>query len=283
MCMNPARLATVLAAVLLLANPVPAQAALFGGNRARAQEAAAQEAAEAAGPRRASAEERRAAERLDPLARVAFWSREVQVDPTEAEAGVRLAAALRALGRYDEASIMAQQVLVTHPDHVDALLEDARAKIAAGQPFYAIDSLTRARRAAPQDWRPVSLLGVAYEQTQRPEEAREAFIAALQLSPEEPAVLTNFALFYAARGDRDQAETLLRRAVANPASGARERQNLALVLGLQGKLAEAERLMRQDLPPEIADANLAYLRGEATEAAPSARTWGAALGGPGTP
>ena len=38
------------------------------------------------------------------------------------------------------------------------------------------------------------------------------------------------------------------------------RQNLALILGLEGKLAEAERLERQDLPPELAEANMAYLR-----------------------
>ena len=38
------------------------------------------------------------------------------------------------------------------------------------------------------------------------------------------------------------------------------RQNLALILGLEGKLAEAEQLERQDLPPELADANIAYLK-----------------------
>jgi len=38
------------------------------------------------------------------------------------------------------------------------------------------------------------------------------------------------------------------------------RQNLSLVLGLQGKLDEAEKIQRQDLPPELADANMAYLR-----------------------
>ena len=76
---------------------------------------------------------------------------------------------------------------------------------------------------------------------------------------------------------------------AQPTSTAQERQNLALVLGLEGKSAEAEHLMRQDLPPEIADANLAYFKGTAAPAAVTpvssaappvkpqaqpARTWG---------
>lgn len=60
------------------------------------------------------------------------------------------------------------------------------------------------------------------------------------------------------------------------------RQNLSLVLGLQGKFPEAEKLMRQDLPPEVAENNLAYLRAVAAGAggANPERTWNA-LRGPG--
>ena len=38
------------------------------------------------------------------------------------------------------------------------------------------------------------------------------------------------------------------------------RQNLALVVGLQGRFAEAEKIARADLSPEEAAANVAYLR-----------------------
>jgi Flp pilus assembly protein TadD len=215
---------------------------------------------------------------MDPLARAAFWAREAQIDPADAEAGVRLSSALRALGRYREAAQAADVVLVSAPANLEALLESARAKIGGGQAFYAIELLKRAQAAAPKDWRPLSLLGVALEQTQRPDEARQAFDQALALSPDNPAVLSNLALFHAAHGDAAQAETLLRRAVSRPGAEAQERQNLALVLGLQGKLAEAERLMRQDLPPEVANANLAYLRASAGQLPPgvqAGRSWGA--------
>ena len=65
---------------------------------------------------------------------------------------------------------------------------------------------------------------------------------------------------YALAGDAPTAETYLRQAVALAGAGPAERQNLALVLGLQGKLAEAESLIREDLPPAAAAANLAYLK-----------------------
>ncbi len=106
----------------------------------------------------------------------------------------------------------------------------------------------------------MSLLGVAREQNRQPDEAHAAYLQALVLSPNNPAVLTNLALWCAKRRDVAQAETLLRRAVAQPGATAAERQNLALVLGLQGRIADAEKIMRDDLPPDVADNNLSYLR-----------------------
>jgi len=38
------------------------------------------------------------------------------------------------------------------------------------------------------------------------------------------------------------------------------RQNLALAVGLQGRFAEAEQIVRADLPAEEAAANVAYLK-----------------------
>jgi Flp pilus assembly protein TadD len=38
------------------------------------------------------------------------------------------------------------------------------------------------------------------------------------------------------------------------------RQNLALVIGLQGRFSEAETIVRADLPPAEAAENIAYLR-----------------------
>ena len=72
--------------------------------------------------------------------------------------------------------------------------------------------------------------------------------------------MSNLALWCAAHGERAQAETLLRKAAVQPGASAKVRQNLALVLGMEGKLAESERLMREDLPPPLADNNLAYLQ-----------------------
>jgi Flp pilus assembly protein TadD len=57
-----------------------------------------------------------------------------------------------------------------------------------------------------------------------------------------------------------QAEELLRRAVSMPTADSRVRQNLALAVGLQGRFDEAEQIARQELSPEQAEANIAFLR-----------------------
>ena len=224
-------------------------------------------------PHKASPQDRAMAQRLDPLARAAFWAKEIQIDGRDAQAGVGLSQALRTLGNYEEALEAAQRVLVVDPRNIDALLEVARAQIGRGQGFYAIEPARQAQALAPQDWRPATLLGVAYEQASRSDEAAEAHHKALSLSPENPTVLTNYALFLAGHGDSAQAESLLRTAASKPGADIAVRQNLALLLGLEGRLDEAERIARQDLPPEVVESNMAYLRN--ASAPGQARSWDA--------
>jgi len=222
-------------------------------------------------PAKATPEQRAQAERLDPLGRAAFWAREVDIDPTDGDARLKLAKALRALGKFDEAGQAADQLLVMQPNNYEALLESARDKLGANQGFYAIDDAQRAAALAPRDWRPVSLLAVALEQSERDADALAAHQKALTLAPDNPATLTNLGMYYATHGDPARAEPLLRQAAAEPGAGVQERQNLALVLGMEGRFEEAERLGRQDLPPTVVDNNLAYLHAVTDPARP--RTW----------
>jgi Flp pilus assembly protein TadD len=240
---------------------------------------------QAAAPRSpASAEQRAAADRMDPLTRSVFWAREQEVDPRDPIAGVKAAQALRELGQHEQAAATAQGVLLVQPQNVEAMLEVGRAHIARGQGFYGIAALEQARDLSPRDWRPLSLLGVAYHQVKREADARQAWNTGLTLSPDNPEILTNAAMAQTEGGDAAGAETLLRRAAAQPNASTKIRLNLALVLGLQGKTAEAEQIIRRDLPPEMADRNLAWLRartaagaGNGTSPTPG-RTWSSLQG-----
>ncbi len=222
---------------------------------------------------KAGAEERTVVRRADPLTRATFWTREVEIDPRDPEAALGLAQALRTLGSFDDAAAIMDRYLMANTDDVECLLELARIHIARGQGFYAVAPARRALALAPKDWRAPSLLGVAYEQASRDEEALAAHRQAQALAPNNPSVISNLAMYLAAHGDAAQAESLLRAAAALPGATAQVRQNLALVLGLQGRLAEAEKIAREDRPPELVANNMAYLRAAAgTEPAPQ-RDW----------
>jgi Flp pilus assembly protein TadD len=258
----------VIAAVSLiaLAGASPAAAGLFGGKKADAPAAAAAgqtnmpEATGGETYRKPSNADIQKALRDEPLTQAAFFGSQFEHDPTDAQAGLRLSNALRALGRYDEAADTAHRVLLFAPDNADVLIAAARAHIADNNAFYAVDPLKHLLDLKPGNWEAYSLLGIAYDQTKRPDDAQSAWAQALKLSPNNPAVLTNIAMSKVKAGDLAGAEPLLRTAAAQKDATIQTRQNLALVLGLQGKMDEAERLLRQDLPPEQADADLAWLQ-----------------------
>lgn len=216
--------------------------------------------APAQGFHKASSSEVQQALRSDPLTQAAFFANQFEHDPTDAQMGLYLSNALRGIGRNGEAADAAHKVLIFQPNNTDVLLAAARAHIADGNAFYAIDPLQRLIELKPSSWQAYSLLGVAYDQGKRPDDAQAAWATALKLSPNNASVLTNIAMSKVTDGDLAGAEPLLRTAVAQKDATVQIRQNLALVLGLEGKMDEAEKLMRQDLPPDQADANLAWLQ-----------------------
>jgi Flp pilus assembly protein TadD len=259
--------AAILISVLAAAGAVPA---LAGDRTPAAASTAPAPPPPPAAPTPASAEQRAASDRLDPLSRSVFWNRERDINPADPVAGVKLAQALRELGQFDQAASAAQGVLTGQPDNYDAMLELGRDQIARGQGFYGIAALEKAKAMAPTDWRPLSLLGVAYNQVRRADDARAAWNEGLQLSADNPEILTNAAVAMMTDGNLPGAEGLLRRAVVQPNATIKMRLNLALVLGLQGKTPEAEQIIRRDLPPEQADRNLQWLREKSTPGAQAA-------------
>jgi Flp pilus assembly protein TadD len=67
-------------------------------------------------------------------------------------------------------------------------------------------------------------------------------------------------LSYALARRLPEAEQALRQAVAHPRADRRMRANLALVLSLQGRFDEARQMATQDMTPQEAEANIAYIR-----------------------
>ena len=196
----------------------------------------------------------------DYVAAAAYWGALYERNPDEADISVNYSKALRQIGSLEQALIVMQRSQIKHPDNAAVTAEYGKTLTASGRPDQAASMLAAALAQSPRDWTIQSALGVALDQMGRYDEAKRHYNEALALSPENPSILTNLGLSYALTGDLDMAERTLRNAVANAKSDAYARQNLAIVLGLKGNFDEAERLARADLPPNVADANMAYLR-----------------------
>jgi len=134
-----------------------------------------------------------------------------------------------------------------------------RALADVGNYQQALDVLNGAHTPDRPDWRILSVQGAVLDQMGRHEDAQRYYATALKIVPDEPSVLSNYGLSYALSKDLVRAELTLRRAAAR-SRDTRVRQNLGLVVGLQGRFAEAETIVKSDLPAEEAAANVAYLQ-----------------------
>ena len=174
---------------------------------------------------------------------------------------------------------MLEQATIAHPGNKALLAAYGRALADNGNSQAAFDVLSRAHSPDNPDWRILSVQGTTLDKLGRHEEARRYYASALKIVPEEPSVLSNLGLSYMLTRELPKAEETLRRAYANPRADARVRQNLALVVGLQGRFAEAETIVKADLPADEAAANVAYLQADAEPQGQPARRHDRAGGG----
>jgi Flp pilus assembly protein TadD len=191
---------------------------------------------------------------------VEVYGEKYRANPADVNVALHYAQALRGTGQHAQASAVLEQVSLQNPHNRAVLGEYGRALAEEGDYQQALTVLERAHTPDQPDWHILSAQGAVLDQMGRHDEAQRYYLTALKIVPDEPTVLSNLGLSYALSKDLKDAETTLRRAAAHQPVDPRVRQNLALVVGLQGRFAEAESIAQADLPPDEAAANVAYLR-----------------------
>src|SRR5450631_3535879 len=196
----------------------------------------------------------------DPRRSVDVYGERYRANPKDADAALLYGQALRATAQRSQAVAVLEQATIAHPGNKALLAGYGRALADNGNFQQAFDVLTRSHSPDNPDWRILSVQGTVLDQLGRHDEARQYYANALKIAPEDPSVLSNLGLSYVLSKDLPKAEATLRRADVRANADPRVRQNLALVVGLQGRLAEAESIVKADRPTEEAAANVAYLR-----------------------
>src|ERR1700716_2126121 len=196
----------------------------------------------------------------DPRRAAEVYGERYRANPKDAAAALAYGQALRASGQRAQAAAVLEQATIANPGNKALLAGYGRALADNGNFQQAFDVLGRAHIPDDPDWRILSAQGAVLDQLGRFEEARQYYASALKIAPEEPSVLSNLGLSYVLSKDLPKAEETLRRANGRADADPRVQLNLALVVGLQGRLAEAEGIVKADRPADEAAANVAYLK-----------------------
>jgi Flp pilus assembly protein TadD len=196
----------------------------------------------------------------DPRRTAEVYGEHYRANPRDAEAALAYGQALRASGQRAQAVAVLEQATIAHAGNKALLAGYGRALADNGNFQQAFDVLSRAHSPDNPDWRILSVQGTALDQLGRHDDARRYYASALKIAPDEPSVLSNLGLSYMLTRELPKAEETLRRAYASGRADARVRQNLGLVVGLQGRFSEAETIVKADLPADEAATNVGYLK-----------------------
>ncbi|MDV3251905.1 tetratricopeptide repeat protein [Devosia sp. BK] len=186
-------------------------------------------------------------------------------NPRDRDTVILYAAALRAAGQPQQAAAALEQAIGLYPNDVELSVAYAKALVSMGSFEQSVAVIDRTLQPDAPDWNALLVKGAAFDQMGRNAEARALYAQAATVAPGEAAIEANMGLSYAMTSDLASAEQHLRRAVQMRGATSQTRQNLALVVGLQGRFDEARAIYAAELPPEQVEANMTYVRAMLTQ------------------
>lgn len=196
----------------------------------------------------------------DAVGAIAQWSAAYSKNPQDPKMVLGYAAALKTIGSRDKALEILTAGYRANQNDGQIAAELGRLALDIGRLDIAQQTLKVAETQGVKDWKTLSAQGTLRAKQGRHAEAQQYYLAALQEQPDAVSVINNLALSYALDGKAKKSEDLLRQAVASGHEDKRVRQNLALVLGLQGKFDEARQVAALDMSDQEAKSNMTYLR-----------------------
>lgn len=188
-----------------------------------------------------------------------------KTNPRDRGVVIHYAAALRAAGQPAQAAAALEQAISHHPNDPEIAIAYAKALTATGRFEQSVGVLDRVIRPDAPDWNALLVKGATLDQMGRNAEARKLYAQAATIAPGEASIEANLGLSYAMTNDLAMAERHLRRAVQMRGATSQTRQNLALIVGLQGRFEECRALYAAELPPDQVEANMAYVRALLTQ------------------
>ena len=130
---------------------------------------------------------------------------------------------------------------------------------------------------SPQDTQLLHRLGVVSSRLDQFDQASHYFMQALRHDKHNSEILADLGYALYLKGDLKAAETALRQATRENANNERAINNLAMVVGQQGRSQEAYALFRSIVDEAEANSNLAYVMSRAGKTDQAAKRYSVAL------
>lgn len=189
------------------------------------------------------------------------WAGKHEKDPADATAALHYARGLKALGSKENALEVLARTYQLNPGNSELASEYGRLALDLGKVQTADRLLNQAMRGrGKKDWRVLSAMGTVNAKRGDHKKAQRYYLAALRQQPGATSVYNNLALSYALDGKAGDAEKLLKEAVDKGHNTPVVRQNLALVLNLQSKFDEAQKVAKADLEGNSVNNNVSFMR-----------------------
>jgi Flp pilus assembly protein TadD len=186
-------------------------------------------------------------------------------NPKDRNTALYYSSALRANGQAEQAIAVLEITISQFPQDPEVATAYAKALAAGGRFEQALTIIDRAIDPTAPNWNALLVKGAILDQSGQNAEARKLYQTALKIAPDQASLHANLGLSYAMTNDLAAAERELRIAVSLRGATSKVRQNLALVVGLQGRFEESRRMFAAELPPEQVEANMSYIRGMMTQ------------------
>lgn len=185
----------------------------------------------------------------------------VRLDPEDLDARLELGAAYAGVGNVDAALEAYEEVLRRRPRHAAALKIAADLHRAKGEPAKAAAYYERLRRLAPDDPRPVFLLGAAYYDAGRLDAAERMFTEGARFPGMLGDAYSNLGAIAYRRGRYKEAIWFLSRAAQRRPGKAGVRYNYALALQALARFDDALKELDAAAAAAPTDAEVRFLSG----------------------
>lgn len=191
---------------------------------------------------------------------VNHWRQKYSNNPNDKFTGLHFADILRRTNANEQSLAVMQQLAIKYPNDRQVLEAYAKALVAAGHLHKALATIERAQTPDNPNWKLLSAQAIVLDRLGESITARKLYKQALELNPNQPSLLSNLAMSYLLTGELVEAEKHLQLAIKQNGSDTIVRQNLILVLSLQGKYKQAIELGINELSQLKAQENIHYIR-----------------------